>query len=372
MKRERARDSRNRPVRGIYRENGKYVAGFNCPQSGKWRMVVLDADNLTEAKQAREDLLADLRAERVAAPSQETFSSLFMEWLDVRSLSERTRRHEQHLLRRHLADLGNRRVQDVTPRDLGRVLKSMRDSGYSDWTRYAVYRLVKGTFAFAVKRKVLSVSPVEGLIEAEVPEQRSRKREIARLSELELHRLLQAAGSDRWRAAIALGGYAGLRLGEIRGLRWEDIYWQSGEIAVERSLSPQGAVQSTKTLAGRRQVELRPALWRILVALRPQESGYVIATRDGLPVQERNVRRALAKAVEEAELETGERRLSMHSLRHSYASELARVVPATTLARVIGHTDPAFTLRQYAPDSRDGSVIAEEVGSLADAAGFGV
>lgn len=372
MKRQRARDSRNRPVKGIYLECGNFVAGYSCPQTGRWTMKVLDADNLTEARKAREELLADLRAERVAAPSEETFGSLFAEWLDARNLSDRTRRHERHLRDRHLEPLVALRVQDITPRDVARVLRTMRDAGLSHWTRYAAYRLIKGTFLFAMSRKVITASPVEGLIESEVPKQRSLQREIKRLSELELHGLLRAASSHRWRAAIALGGYAGLRLGEIRALRWEDIDWQEGVIHIERSLSPQGDVQDTKTTAGVRRVELRPALWRILVALGPKEYGYVLATRDGLPVQERNVRRALTKAIEDAGLELQGKRLSMHSLRHGYASELARVVPATTLARIIGHADPAFTLKQYAVDSRDGNEIASEVGSLADAAGFGV
>ena len=370
MKRQHATDSRGRPVKGIYQENGRFVGGFTCPQSGKWRMVVLDADNLTEARQAREELVLDLRASRTAAPSAETFGALFSEWLDVRDPAERTRRHEQHLLERHLGRLTERRVQDISPRELGRVLMEMRD--YSDWTRYAVYRLIKGTFAFAVKRRVITVSPVEGLIESEIPSQRGRKREIARLSELELRRLLKAAGTDRWRATIALGGYAGLRLGEIRGLDWSDIDWGKSEIHIRRSLSPAGEEIPTKTRAGVRKVEIRPVLWRALVALSPKPSGLVIATRDGLPVQERNVRRALEQAIEDAELDTQGKRLSMHSLRHGYASELARVVPATTLARVIGHADPSFTLRTYAPDSRDSSEIASEVGLMADAAGFGV
>jgi hypothetical protein len=37
-KRTRARDSRGRPVPGLYVRDGRYIAGFQCPQTGRWRM----------------------------------------------------------------------------------------------------------------------------------------------------------------------------------------------------------------------------------------------------------------------------------------------------------------------------------------------
>ena len=65
-------------------------------------------------------------------------------------------------------------------------------------------------------------------------------------------------------------------------------------------------------------------------------------------------------------------RLSWHSLRHSYASKLATdlELPATTLARLTGHTDAGFTLRVYARDGRNDATVVEDV--LARAAGAGI
>jgi len=62
-------------------------------------------------------------------------------------------------------------------------------------------------------------------------------------------------------------------------------------------------------------------------------------------------------------------RLSWRSLRHSFASMLATdlEVPATTLARLTGHSDAGFTLRVYARDGRDEAAVVEDV--LARAAG---
>jgi integrase len=75
-----------------------------------------------------------------------------------------------------------------------------------------------------------------------------------------------------------------------------------------------------------------------------------------------NLRRALDQAKEAAGLDGAEERLSWHFLRHSYASMLATALelPATTLARIVGHADAGFSLRVYAKDARDeASVVAD-------------
>ena len=53
----------------------------------------------------------------------------------------------------------------------------------------------------------------------------------------------------------------------------------------------------------------------------------------------------------------------MHALRYGFASMAATDldVPAPTLARVTGHTDPGFTLKLYARDSRDDAVIVQDM-----------
>jgi integrase len=89
-------------------------------------------------------------------------------------------------------------------------------------------------------------------------------------------------------------------------------------------------------------------------------------------VQERNLRGALAEAKEAAGLDATEGRLSLHSLRHSWASALATGgLAATTLACVTGHSDPGFTYRVYARDARDDAALVADVLARAEVAGFG-
>jgi integrase len=372
-KRTRARDSRGRPVPGLYTRDGRYIAGFK--HDGRWMMWTLDADTLTEARRERESLLAGLREGRIAAPAETTFEQLFRDWQDARDLSERTRAHEDHLLARHLAGLRSRRAQDVTAAELARVLRGLRDR-YAPWTLVAVHRIVRGTFAHGVRRGILTRSPADGLAPAELPKQRNA-RAVQALDAETLARLILAGSSERWRAALGLAGFAGLRLGELRALTWHDVNLEAGTIGVTRSMLPDGTVKMPKTAAGARAVPLVPPLRRLLVEWRlrsphTRPNDLVVCTANGGPVQERNVRRAFDDAKVAAKLAETEGRVSMHTLRHAYCSALATAgLSPTTLARITGHADPGFTLRAYARDGRDEAAVVADVLAHAAEAGFG-
>jgi integrase len=373
-KRVRATDSRGRPVPGIYQRDGRYIAGFES--AGRWRMQTLEAQTLTEARRERESLLAGLREGRSATPASLTVRELFADYMQSRNLGARTDAHERDMFDRYLDAIATRRAQGVSPSEVSSILRDLRDRGLAAWTRVAVYRILRGTFAHGVRRGVLNRSPADGLAPSERPPQRN-EREVEALTAEQIASLVRAASSERWRAALGLAGFAGLRLGEIRGLRWGDVDLAAGTISVGRSMGRDGMTVPPKTKAGLRVVPIVPALRRMLVAwrlrsphTRPDE--LVIATTKGGPVQERNVRRALDAAKEKAGLDETEGRLSMHSLRHSWTSALATGgLPATTLARLAGHADAGFTLRVYASDPRDETAVTESVLALAAEAGFG-
>jgi integrase len=124
-----------------------------------------------------------------------------------------------------------------------------------------------------------------------------------------------------------------------------------------------------------RHLSLRRELvaWK-LRSPRTGASEFVVCTADGRHVHERNLRRALEHAKKTAHLADTEDRLSWHALRHSFASMLATELelPATTLARLAGHSDPGFTLRVYARDGRNEATLVNEVLTRAAGAGIGL
>jgi integrase len=141
---------------------------------------------------------------------------------------------------------------------------------------------------------------------------------------------------------------------------------------------PDGSVKATKTAAGVSDVPLLPRLRRLLSEWRlasptSRPDDFVFGTVTGAPLAERNIRRALEAAKSAAGLDDLDERLSMHALRHSFLSLAATTLdlPDTTLARMAGHANPAFTLRLYARDRRDQQQVNEDVLARAQLAGFG-
>ena len=262
------------------------------------------------------------------------------------------------------------------------ILRELRDKPYakgkhySEWRRVHVLRLLRGTFAHGVCRGQLTRSPADGLAPSETPKQRNARR-LEPLDAETLSKLDAAGETERWRVALGLAAFAGLRLGELRGLRWADVSLEAGTLTVARALDPDGMPKPPKSEAGARTVPIVPELRRLLVAWRlrsPHTSpeDYVVCTAERMPVQERNARRALDAAKKAAGLAETEGRLSMHTLRHAYCSALATAgLAPTTLARITGHSDPGFTLKAYARHTRGDAALVADVLARAASAGLG-
>jgi len=339
-------------------------------------METLQADTLTDARRERESLLVSLREGRLSAPDAVTFDALFAEYQLARNLQPQTRDHERTLVRLYLAPLKGRRAQDVAAADIAKLLRGLR-ARFSPWTQVAVQRILTGSFELGVRRSVLTRSPMDGLAKSERPSPRNKTR-IVVLDAAAIEKLVAAGGSTRWRAALALAAYAGLRIGEVRALRWADIDLDAGVIHIRRSMLRDGTPKTPKTDAGARSIPLLPALRRRLVGwkIEAPHSGpadLVLGTADGKPIAERNANRALATAKTAAKLGEVDGRLSWHSLRHAFASLCATDLdlPATTLARLIGHTNAGYTLKVYARDGRSDATVAKDVHDRARSAGLG-
>ena len=104
------------------------------------------------------------------------------------------------MFRRHLGAISGKRAQDVTPTEIAGLLKM---PGFSEWTRTGAYRLARSLFAHALRRGLVTRNPVDGLGRAERPTTKNAK-EVRVLDAVEVEKLLDAATTPRWRAALAL------------------------------------------------------------------------------------------------------------------------------------------------------------------------
>jgi integrase len=100
-------------------------------------------------------------------------------------------------------------------------------------------------------------------------------------------------------------------------------------------------------------------------------TGFVFATETGRPQSYASARRAFDNAVDKAKLGDGETRLTLHALRHTFASALiAAGVDVVRVSTVLGHAKISTTLDTYAAQfnargAHDmGDVIGAALGGL--------
>ncbi len=171
-------------------------------------------------------------------------------------------------------------------------------------------------------------------------------------TEEETARFLDAARGSRYGVLFLVAATTGLRLGEVLGLRWQDLDPEAGALRVRQSVSrPKGGgfvLVPPKSAMSRREVPLAPEVAAELQALRRRRpavpQALVFAQGNGKPLRPKTVRREFYRVVRSARLP----HVRLHDLRHGHFSQMdARGVPLKVIQARAGHASAAFTLQQY-------------------------
>lgn len=226
------------------------------------------------------------------------------------------------------------------------------------------YRLLHTILAQAVTDGLIATNParVKGASTVDHPERLPlTPEEVSALAE---------AIAPRYRAAVLVAAWSGLRPGEVFALRRGDVDPEARTVTVRRTLEevpgePLGFGEP-KTRAGRRTVSVPASVARDLAEhlatyTAPSTEALVFGRPDGRPIRSGDRARALRPAREAI----GRPDVTWHHLRHTGAT-LAAQAGATSaeLQRRIGHSDPrAAAIYQHAGAERD-RWIADRLESL--------
>src|SRR3954447_26201400 len=146
----------------------------------------------------------------------------------------------RHTANRIVRDLGDLRLEDVTPEALERW-KTTLDVSNRTIAKYLV--ILHGIFKRATKVWGLPRNPA-----ADVERPRFRvSDDIQAFSPEEVHALVRAAGSEQDAALYLTAAFTGLRLGELLALQWSDVDYAGEAIRVRRSYNVHGGVGTPKS-----------------------------------------------------------------------------------------------------------------------------
>ena len=160
-----------------------------------------------------------------------------------------------------------------------------------------------------------------------------------------------SAEDSEFSIGILLCIYTGIRVGELSGIRWEDIDFDKREICIQRAKdSGTGQVfHDPKTKAGIRYIPIvYDACIERLKAMQTSGkityiNGFVFCTESGKALNYGNIRRAWVKICELAGVNK-----NIHTFRHTFATAaLTKDIPILEVSRCLGHADANTTLKMY-------------------------
>jgi integrase len=315
-------------------------------------------DSLSEAKSWRAESYGKLRRRELRAPSAMTFGEAAALWLlGVRAGSIRTRsgyeykpstiRSYEQALRGSrdgpgglLAELGAIRLSELCVDDLQAYADGLLAAGAQPSTIHNQIMPVRAICRW--RRREVAVNPTVGL---SLPAVRSGRVRIVSPAEAEL---LLAALADRDRALWATALYAGLRRGELMGLRWCDVDLARGVLEIAQAWDPkEHRMVAPKSAAGSRRVPIAAALRAFLAPLSlaaAADAQHLVFGTGVVPFSATSLYERALRAWRRG----GLRPICLHDCRHTFASlMIAAGVNAKALSTFMGHANISITLDRY-------------------------
>jgi integrase len=215
-----------------------------------------------------------------------------------------------------------------------------------------------------VSQKLLKENPAS---EVEKPQEEDKEMEV--LSEDEINRLIQETKEDwPYGTLYFLAVKTGMRMGELMGLKWDDIDFDDGFLKVKRQLGREGGYNfkyKPPKHDSTRRIRLSPETVTVLKELRQEqlhrrlrsqeweEEELVFTTPKGEHLKPSTMRQKLKRGLENSECTL----VPFHNLRHTCATLLLNdgMNPKAVSER-LGHKKVSTTLDVYShviPDMQE-------------------
>ena len=190
--------------------------------------------------------------------SEETFGHFAQMWYDIYKkpyLRENSQNAIKYVMNQHILPyIGGYRLRDISPMQIQSIMAALSDKSNSLQSKVLI--ALRSIFKAAQENGLVAKSPVSSMLK---PSGKKTSEKVA-LTPQESDLLLQRVKNDRAYTFLLIALHTGMRRGEIVGLLWSDIDFESRMIRVRHN-AVLGRYETTvselmKTKAGRRDIPM--------------------------------------------------------------------------------------------------------------------
>jgi integrase len=343
------------------RKDGLYMARYTVQTATGAKRKAVYGKTRKEAAEKLTKALADRDMGLVFEGENRTLAAFLDGWLEGTvkgSVKATTYESYERLIRCHIKpELGQHKLKTLAPDHVQALYQRKLDSGLAPGTVRQMHSVLTCALDQAVKWGTLP----RNVCKATTPPKPDSE-EIKPLDTEQARQLLRTAGGERFEALYVLAVTAGLRIGELLALRWQDVDLEvSGatlRVRRTKSTAKSGPVFTTPKNGKGRSIKLTRHAIEALKAHRAsqnaerlkagtlwQDHGLVFCTYGGRPLDSHNVARTSFKPLLER---AGLPDIRFHDLRHTCATLLlSRGHHPKLVQELLGHASVALTLDRY-------------------------
>ena len=317
------------------------------------------------------------------------------------NLKQNTRSNYIYIYNKFIRDsFGRRNINEIRYSDVKQFYVSLLNDGLQVNSLDNIHTILHPTFQLAVRDDVIRTNPTDGVM-AELKKSDRKNKGIRHALTLEQQRafLNYTANSPvycHWLPLFVFLFGTGCRIGEMVGIRWDDVDFEKKEVSVNHSLEyildekrkAAWHVSTPKTAAGVRVIPLLKEVEEALLEEKENQettgvhnidqvdgmTGFMFTNRFGKLLLPSSVNRAIVRIsdaynAEETVKAARERRepiliphFSAHHIRHTFATRLCEHESnLKVIQSIMGHADIATTMNIYAEATKNRNVQTAEM-----------